>query len=96
MICNPLIRYIQRQHLVDVTEIYNQLRWEKKRRFFKIAYLLILFFLSLFWYVDNVAVIILLVIAVDTFRATLVKLCVPFNVKFSLRLLWSVTDEHGD
>ncbi|XP_059457390.1 protein cornichon homolog 4-like [Corylus avellana] len=48
-LCYNVRLYIRRQHLVDVTEIYNQLRWEKKRRFFKIAYLLILFFLSLFW-----------------------------------------------
>lgn len=41
------------RHLVDVTEIYNQLSWEKKQRFFKIGYLLILFILSLFWYCDK-------------------------------------------
>ncbi|XP_048422743.1 protein cornichon homolog 4 [Pyrus x bretschneideri] len=41
--------YVTRRHLVDVTEIYNQLSWEKKQRFFKIGYLLVLFILSLFW-----------------------------------------------
>ena len=49
----PLIRYVKQQHLVDVTEIYNQLRWEKRLRFLKLAYLLFLFFVSLFWYSDN-------------------------------------------
>ncbi|RXI06894.1 hypothetical protein DVH24_026030 [Malus domestica] len=42
--------YMTRRHLVDVTEIYNQLSWEKKQRFFKIGYLLALFILSLFWH----------------------------------------------
>ncbi|KAM5554924.1 protein cornichon [Rosa sericea] len=41
--------YMKGRHLVDVTEIYNQLSWEKKQRFFKIGYLLVLFILSLFW-----------------------------------------------
>ncbi|BFG21758.1 protein cornichon homolog 4 [Prunus yedoensis var. nudiflora] len=41
--------YMTGRHLVDVTEIYNQLSWEKKKRFFKIGYLLVLFILSLFW-----------------------------------------------
>ncbi|GMY09370.1 protein cornichon homolog 4-like, partial [Fagus crenata] len=47
-LCYNVRLYMQQQHLVDVTEIYNQLRWEKKQRLFKIAYLLVLFFLSLF------------------------------------------------
>ncbi|KAB1218945.1 hypothetical protein CJ030_MR3G015139 [Morella rubra] len=46
--------YMQRQHLVDVTEIYNQMRWEKKKRFFKIANVLVLFFLSLFWLIWSI------------------------------------------
>ncbi|KAK4770640.1 hypothetical protein SAY87_031172 [Trapa incisa] len=41
--------YLRRQHLVDVTEIYNMLKWEKKQRLFKLAYLIILLFLSMFW-----------------------------------------------
>ncbi|XP_030469415.1 protein cornichon homolog 4-like [Syzygium oleosum] len=41
--------YMQRQHLVDVTEIYNMLRWEKKQRLFKLGYLILLLFLSIFW-----------------------------------------------
>ncbi|KAL6128896.1 hypothetical protein ACLB2K_072249 [Fragaria x ananassa] len=43
------VLYMKGRHLVDVTEIYNQLSWEKKQRFFKIGYLLVLFILSLFW-----------------------------------------------
>ncbi|XP_030524624.1 protein cornichon homolog 4-like [Rhodamnia argentea] len=41
--------YMRRQHLVDVTEIYNMLKWEKKQRLFKLAYLILLLFLSIFW-----------------------------------------------
>lgn len=45
-----MIRYLRRQHLVDVTEIFNMLNWEKKQRLFKLAYLVFLLFLSIFWY----------------------------------------------
>lgn len=48
-----MVRYMQGKHLVDVTEIYRQLNPEKKKRFFKMAYLVILFIFSLFWYYDN-------------------------------------------
>ncbi|KAJ6962597.1 hypothetical protein NC652_001301 [Populus alba x Populus x berolinensis] len=41
--------YTQRQHLVDVTEIFNMLNWEKKQRLFKLGYLIVLLFLSIFW-----------------------------------------------
>uniref|UniRef100_A0A2P2Q2W2 Protein cornichon homolog 4-like n=1 Tax=Rhizophora mucronata TaxID=61149 RepID=A0A2P2Q2W2_RHIMU len=41
--------YLQRRHLVDVTEIYNQLNWEKKQRTFKFLYLIALVVISLFW-----------------------------------------------
>ncbi|PKI56165.1 hypothetical protein CRG98_023433 [Punica granatum] len=41
--------YMRRQHLVDVTEIYNMLKWEKKQRLFKLAYLILLLFLTIFW-----------------------------------------------
>ncbi|WOG87150.1 hypothetical protein DCAR_0206373 [Daucus carota subsp. sativus] len=41
--------YMQREHLIDVTEIFNLLDREKKRRLFKLGYLVILLFLSLFW-----------------------------------------------
>ncbi|KAJ8449350.1 hypothetical protein Cgig2_002482 [Carnegiea gigantea] len=43
-------RYMDNQHLVDVTEIFNMLHWEKKKRLFKLAYLIFILFLSLFWY----------------------------------------------
>ncbi|KAL0913844.1 hypothetical protein M5K25_017334 [Dendrobium thyrsiflorum] len=43
--------YQQRKHLMDVTEIFNQLNGEKKRRLIKLIYLVILLFLSLFWMV---------------------------------------------
>ncbi|KAL1827221.1 hypothetical protein ACET3Z_005633 [Daucus carota] len=41
--------YMQREHLIDVTEIFNLLDREKKRRLFKLGYLVVLLFLSLFW-----------------------------------------------
>ncbi|OIT02430.1 PREDICTED: protein cornichon homolog 4-like [Nicotiana attenuata] len=41
--------YTRRQHLVDVTEIFNQLDWEKKQRLFKLGYIVLLLFISLFW-----------------------------------------------
>ncbi|CAK9311042.1 unnamed protein product [Citrullus colocynthis] len=41
--------YTQQKHLVDVTEIFNQLPWEKKQRLFKLIYLVSLLFLSIFW-----------------------------------------------
>ncbi|XXG67340.1 hypothetical protein AAC387_Pa06g0710 [Persea americana] len=43
--------YLQRQHLIDVTEIFNLLNWEKKQRLFKLVYLVVLLFLSIFWMV---------------------------------------------
>ncbi|KAG6577590.1 Protein cornichon-like 4, partial [Cucurbita argyrosperma subsp. sororia] len=54
MLCGPYIYYnvrlyLRRQYLVDVTEIFNMLNWEKKRRLFKLAYLVFLLFLSIFW-----------------------------------------------
>ncbi|KAL9246783.1 hypothetical protein vseg_020276 [Gypsophila vaccaria] len=41
--------YMDNKHLVDVTEIFNLLSWEKKKRLFKLGYLLSILFLSLFW-----------------------------------------------
>ncbi|XP_015902791.2 protein cornichon homolog 4 [Ziziphus jujuba] len=45
--------YLQGEHLVDVTEIYNQLNREKKKRFVKIIYMICLFIFSLFWLLFN-------------------------------------------
>ncbi|XP_049376595.1 protein cornichon homolog 4-like [Solanum stenotomum] len=41
--------YMQRRHLIDVTEIFNMLSWEKKQRIFKLAHIIILLVISLFW-----------------------------------------------
>ena len=38
--------------MIDVTEIFNLLNWEKKQRLFKLVYLVVLLFLSIFWYFD--------------------------------------------
>lgn len=45
-----MISYADRSHLVDVTEIFNQLPWEKKIRLYKLGYLVILLAFSIFWY----------------------------------------------
>ncbi|XAR70400.1 hypothetical protein NMG60_11027244 [Bertholletia excelsa] len=46
--------YTRRQHLVDVTEIFNLLNWEKKQRLFKLGYLVILLCISLFWLILSI------------------------------------------
>ncbi|CAI0471218.1 unnamed protein product [Linum tenue] len=49
--------YLQRKHLVDVTEIYNQLSREKTKKpeAFQAGYLVILLVLSLFWLLWTIA-----------------------------------------
>ncbi|KAB1217108.1 hypothetical protein CJ030_MR4G021213 [Morella rubra] len=54
LLCLPYLYYnvrlyLRREHLVDVTEIFNLLHWEKKLRLFKLFYLIFLLFLSIFW-----------------------------------------------
>ncbi|XP_058778235.1 protein cornichon homolog 4-like [Vicia villosa] len=41
--------YRQKKHLIDVTEIFSMLSWEKKQRLVKLFYLVITLFLSVFW-----------------------------------------------
>lgn len=53
--CPLEIRYMRRHHLVDVTEIFNQLNWEKKQRLFKLGYLIFILFISLFWYITKLS-----------------------------------------
>ncbi|GJY52720.1 cornichon homolog 4-like protein [Tanacetum coccineum] len=48
-----VIMYGRREHLVDVTEIFNQLNWEKKQRLIKLGYIIILIFITLFWMIAN-------------------------------------------
>ncbi|KAM7472111.1 hypothetical protein LguiA_010294 [Lonicera macranthoides] len=53
LLCLPYLLYnvklyTGKQHLVDVTEIFNQLPWEKKQRLFKLAYLAVLLCVSIF------------------------------------------------
>lgn len=40
--------YRRREHLVDVTEIYNQLNWEKKMKLTKLFYVITILIVSLF------------------------------------------------
>ncbi|XP_022732743.1 protein cornichon homolog 3-like [Durio zibethinus] len=54
LLCAPYLYYngrlyTRKQHLMDVTEIFNLLHWEKKQRLFKLAYLVVLLFFSIFW-----------------------------------------------
>ncbi|KAG9145077.1 hypothetical protein Leryth_008882 [Lithospermum erythrorhizon] len=42
-------QYMRKQHLVDVTEIFNLLNWEKKHRLFKLGHTFLLLCISLFW-----------------------------------------------
>ncbi|KAK6158058.1 hypothetical protein DH2020_005372 [Rehmannia glutinosa] len=58
LLCVPYLYYnvrlyLQRQHLVDVTEIFNLLNWEKKQRLFKLGYIVLLLFMCLFWMIYN-------------------------------------------
>ncbi|KAL4355320.1 hypothetical protein GQ457_06G032640 [Hibiscus cannabinus] len=41
--------YRRRRHLIDVTEIFNQLKWEKKQRLIKLGYLTMLLIVFIFW-----------------------------------------------
>ncbi|KNA24849.1 hypothetical protein SOVF_011490 [Spinacia oleracea] len=54
LLCAPYLyfnvkMYMENKHFVDVTEIFNLLNWEKKKRLIKLGYLLFILFLSLFW-----------------------------------------------
>lgn len=42
------IRYMDRKHLVDVTEIFRQLNWEKKYRMIKLAFYFSLFIITIY------------------------------------------------
>ncbi|XP_060969014.1 protein cornichon homolog 4-like isoform X1 [Cannabis sativa] len=58
LLCGPYLYYnvqlyARKQHLVDVTEIFNMLHKEKKQRLFKLFYLIIQLFLCIFWYCDR-------------------------------------------
>ncbi|WOL13050.1 hypothetical protein Cni_G21819 [Canna indica] len=59
LLCIPYLYYNvtlyqRKQHLIDVTEIFNQLSREKTRRIFKLVNLIILLFLSLFWMIWSI------------------------------------------
>lgn len=54
LLCLPYLyynakMYMDGQLLVDVTEIFSTLNHEKKKRLFKIGYLVVILFFSLFW-----------------------------------------------
>jgi len=46
----PNFRYSRREHLADVTEIYNKLNSEKKKLLFKVAYLVAVFVIAVVRY----------------------------------------------
>ncbi|GAB2225608.1 hypothetical protein Droror1_Dr00006405 [Drosera rotundifolia] len=54
LLCLPYLyydvrMYMDKQHLVDITEIFNMLNHEKKKHIVKLVYLIVTLFLSLFW-----------------------------------------------
>ncbi|CAN0908652.1 Protein cornichon homolog 4 [Linum grandiflorum] len=58
LLCAPYLYYnvrlyTRKQHLIDVTEVFNLLHAEKKQRLYKLFYLIVLLFLAIFWYVDT-------------------------------------------
>ncbi|CAI9103765.1 OLC1v1002312C1 [Oldenlandia corymbosa var. corymbosa] len=59
LLCLPYLgynikMYNERRHLVDVTEIFNQLPWEKKIRLYKLGYLIVLMACSIFWMIWSI------------------------------------------
>ncbi|VVA90361.1 unnamed protein product [Arabis nemorensis] len=53
LLCVPYLYYnfqlyMKNQHLIDVTEIFNLLDWEKKKRFFKLGYMILTLFFTIF------------------------------------------------
>ncbi|CBI38856.3 hypothetical protein AAG906_009845 [Vitis piasezkii] len=46
--------YMRRQHLLDVTEIFNQLNREKQLRIFKLVHLIVLLTTSIFWMIWSI------------------------------------------
>ncbi|KMZ66724.1 ER-derived vesicles protein ERV14 [Zostera marina] len=59
LICVPnlyynVTQYQKKKHLVDVTEIFNQLNMEKKIRLIKTVYLIVLLFMSMFWLIWDI------------------------------------------
>ncbi|KAL8539686.1 hypothetical protein ACS0TY_001338 [Phlomoides rotata] len=58
LLCVPYLYYnvrlyLRNDHLIDVTEIFNLLNWEKKLRLFKLGYIILLLFMCLFWMIYN-------------------------------------------
>ncbi|XP_019189436.1 PREDICTED: protein cornichon homolog 4-like [Ipomoea nil] len=56
LLCLPYLYYnfkvyTRGRHLLDVTEIFNQLPWEKKIRLYKLGYLVLLLAVSITWMV---------------------------------------------
>ncbi|CAN1174519.1 Protein cornichon homolog 4 [Linum perenne] len=54
LLCAPYLYYnvrlyTRKQHLIDVTEVFNLLHAEKKQRLYKLFYLIMLLFLAIFW-----------------------------------------------
>ncbi|CAN1186104.1 Protein cornichon homolog 4 [Linum perenne] len=54
LVCAPYLYYnvrlyMRRQHLIDVTEVFNLLRGEMNQRIYKLVYLILLLFLAIFW-----------------------------------------------
>ncbi|GAA0138354.1 membrane traffic protein [Lithospermum erythrorhizon] len=58
LLCLPYLYYnvklyTERRHLMDVTEIFNQISWEKKVRICKLGYMVIIIALSIVWLMNT-------------------------------------------
>ncbi|KFK31956.1 hypothetical protein AALP_AA6G181700 [Arabis alpina] len=45
--------YVKREHLVDVTELYNTNKWEQKKRNYKIAHIGLSIFITSYWLIHS-------------------------------------------
>ncbi|XP_020877743.1 protein cornichon homolog 5 isoform X1 [Arabidopsis lyrata subsp. lyrata] len=44
--------YMKREHLADVTELYNTNKWEQKKRVYKIGHIALSIFITSYWYIS--------------------------------------------
>jgi len=43
---------MKREHLADVTELYNTNKWEQKKRVYKIGHIALSIFITTYWYIS--------------------------------------------
>ncbi|XP_010540083.1 PREDICTED: protein cornichon homolog 5 [Tarenaya hassleriana] len=52
-LCYNIKLYTSKEHLTDVTEIYNSLKREQKRRLFKLGHIALFLFITTFWLIHS-------------------------------------------